>query len=112
MIIVMILIATITGALAFNYQKSLDKGRIFASKQKAERLQTILTLYFSEHPDKVELGIGDNVIGIINDSGLGPPNAKDLLKDEFGESFAINLRPNEDGTICIQVSSKATMRAS
>ena len=109
MIIVMILIATITGALAFNYQKSVDKGRVFASKQKAERLQTILTLYYSEHPDRIDTD--RNLIEIINQSGLAPPNPNDLLRDEFGRMFDIDVVHKDDGTADIRVSSPATLRS-
>ena len=109
MIIVMILIATITGALAFNYQKSLDRGRLFATKQRVERLKAILTLYFSEHPD--ELDTRRDWIGVIEESGLGPPKAEDLLKDDFGEMFTITLARGNDGTVDVHVSSQGAERA-
>ena len=109
MIIVMILIATITGALAYNYQKSLDKGRLFATKQRAERLRAILTLYFSERPD--DIGKRTDWSNIIDESGLGPPKAEDILKDDFGEIFTINIARNTDGTINVNIDSVAAARA-
>jgi general secretion pathway protein G len=109
MIIVMILIATITGALAFNYQKSLDRGKLFATKQRVERLRAILTLYFSEHPDEIDTK--QDWATIINESGLGPPKAEDLLKDDFGEPFTINLARGNAGTIDIHIDSRGASRA-
>jgi general secretion pathway protein G len=111
MIIVMILIATITGALAYNYQQTLDKGRLFATKQKAERLKTILTLYFSEHPD--EINRTTDWKHIIEDSGLGPPRADDLLKDDFGGFFLVNVASGNEGEgIVVTITSPAMSRAS
>lgn len=107
MIIVMILIATITGALALNYQKSLDRGRLFATQQRVERLRAILTLYFSMHPD--EAGINTNYTTIINDSGLGPPNPDQLLRDDWGQGFEIKVDGN-NGDPKITIESPATKR--
>lgn len=109
MIIVMILIATITGALALNYQKSLDKGKVFATKQRVERLRAILTLYFSEHPDQVETR--RDWANIINESGLGPPRAEDLLRDDWGDQFTITLGAMSDGGLEIHIDSKGAARA-
>lgn len=89
MIIVMILIATITGALALNYQKSLDRGRQFATQQRVERLRAILSLYFSEHPE--EIGRNNDYTAIIDASGLGPPKACDLLHDDWNQPFEIKV---------------------
>jgi general secretion pathway protein G len=107
MIIVMILIATITGALALNYQKSLDRGRLFATQQRVERLRAILTLYFSMHPD--EAGTNTDYITIINDSGLGPPKPEQLLKDDWGQDFQIVIDRN-NGDPKISIESPATKR--
>lgn len=109
MIIVMILIATITGALAYNYQKSLDRGRLFATKQRVERLKAILTLYFSEHPDQI--GTNTDWAGIVSESGLGPPNPSDLLRDDFGESFRISIGPGTDGAVDVHIDSQGAARA-
>ena len=111
MIIVMILIATITGALAYNYQQTLDKGRLFATKQKAERLKTIVTLYFCEHPE--EIGQNTDWKHMVEDSGLGPPKAEDLLKDEFGGFYAVNVSPGNqgEGGVVVTVTSPAMSKA-
>jgi type II secretory pathway pseudopilin PulG len=102
MIIVMILIATITGALALNYQKSLDRGRTFATQQRIERLHAILTMYFSQHPEQIS--INQNWPEIIDNSGLGPPNPNDLLKDDWGNAITVNVSTN-DGTLAVVITS-------
>jgi general secretion pathway protein G len=107
MIIVMILIATITGALALNYQKSLDRGRLFATQQRVERLRAILAMYFSQHPD--EAGKNTDYITIIDTSGLGPPKAEDLLHDDWGQKFDVKV-DGSDGEPKITIESAATKR--
>ena len=109
MIIVMMLIATITGALALSYQRSLDKGRLFATKHRVERLRAILTLYFSEHPDQI--GTRSDWPEIINESGLGPPNPLTLLRDDFGEAFRIGVEPGANGVVEIHIDSQGAARA-
>ena len=107
MIIVMILIATITGALAISYQKSLDRGRGFATQQRVERLRAILALHFAQHPEDV----GKSLVytEVIDASGLGPPNAKDLLHDDWGQDFDIKV-DSGGGEIKILIESAATKR--
>ena len=107
MIIVMILIATITGALALNYQQSLDKGRKFATQQRVERLRAILSLYYSEHPE--EIGKNSEYASIIDASGLGPPKADDLLHDDWGQKFEIRV-DNSNGDLKIIIENATTKR--
>ena len=107
MIIVMILIATITGALALNYQKSLDRGRVFATQQRIERLHAILSLHFTQHPDQI--GTNSNWAEIVDASGLGPPNAADLLKDDWGEQFKINVS-SSDGSLAVTITSPVSSK--
>ena len=107
MIIVMILIATITGALALNYQKSLDRGRMFATQQRVERLRAILALHFSQHPE--DIGKSSDYASIIDASGLGPPKATDLLHDDWGQQFDIKI-DGSDGEPKIIIESAATKR--
>ena len=108
MIIVMILIATITGALALNYQKSLDRGRVFATEQKIERLHAILTMYFAQNPGHIQAE--HNWIEIIENSGLAPPNAQDLLKDGWGGPISIKVSEGNDGLPAIAISSPMAIK--
>ena len=102
MIIVMILIATITGALALNYQKSLDRGKTFATQQRIERLYAILSMHFAQHPE--EIGMTNKWPDIVDASGLGPPKASDILKDDWGEEFKIAVT-TADGNLNISITS-------
>ena len=108
MIIVMILIATITGALAISYQKSLDRGRLFATQQRAERLRAILSLHFAQHPE--EVGKSLDYVAVIDASGLGPPEAKDLLHDDWGQNFDIKIEGGNGGDPKISIESAAMKR--
>jgi type II secretory pathway pseudopilin PulG len=104
MIIVMILIATITGAIAVNYQTSLDKGRLFATERRAERLRAIAHIYFAEHPDRI--GSDLQWEAIINETGLGAGKASDLLQDDWGNKFDITIQNSKDGSFDIDISSE------
>ena len=46
---------------------------------------------------------------IIDASGLGPPNAKDLLHDDWGQNFDIKVDGN-GGDFKITIESAATKR--
>ena len=102
MIIVMMLIATITGAIAVNYQSSLDKGRYFATERKIERLKAIAHIYFAEHPDAIGQQI--NWDYVIAETGLGAGKPGDLLKDDWGNAFKIDLQTASDGSLDVVVS--------
>jgi general secretion pathway protein G len=104
MIIVMLLIATITGAIAVNYQRSLDKGKLFATERRAERLRSIAYIYFAEHPERI--GGELNWEEIINETGLGAGKASDLLQDDWGNKFDISIQDHKDGTFDIDISSE------
>jgi type II secretory pathway pseudopilin PulG len=108
MIIVMILIATITGSIAVSYNSSLNKGRTFATERKIERLKAIIHVYMAEHPDYVSQSSGQepNWEQVINETGLGTSKAEDLLKDAWGNKLTISYKPNpSDGTFALDVTS-------
>lgn len=85
-IIVMILIASITGALAYNYKKSLDQGRKFRAEQAISRIQTALDMEVAEGNP-----IQDVVTqwqAVIQKSPL-INNPKDYFKDPWGEEYRV-----------------------
>ena len=47
--IVMFLIALITGVVAYNYRGSLDEGKAFKTRAAIDKLETILNLKVSEN---------------------------------------------------------------
>jgi len=91
--IVMFLIALITGAIAYNYRGSLDEGKAFKTKAGIERLTTILNLKAAESP-----AFAENVGGwreVVRASPL-VQNPNTLIKDGWGEDYRVDL---ENGVI-------------
>ena len=52
MMIVMFLIAMITGVIAFNYTGSLEEGKAFKTKSGIDKIHTILDLHLASHPEE------------------------------------------------------------
>ena len=50
--IVMFLIALITGVIAYNYRGTLEEGKAFKTKAAMEKIETILSLEIANHPDE------------------------------------------------------------
>lgn len=93
--IVMFLIALITGVLAYNYRGSLDEGKAFKTKAAIEKIETILNLAISEDPSKAN-SIGSDWQNIIRNSPLvSNPNA--LLVDGWGLPY--HVAADEQGVI-------------
>lgn len=95
MMIVMFLIALITGVIAYNYRGSLDEGKAFKTQSAIEKLQTILNLEVSRHPEAAghiesEWRKYVQASPLVND-----PNA--LIKDGWGEDYQVSV--GEDGAV-------------
>lgn len=91
--IVMFLIALITGVIAYNYRGSLDEGKAFKTKIAIEKIQDILTMKTAQDP-----GLKDNLSGegwkqIIRDSPM-VSNPNSLLKDGWGGEFEVTIDDN------------------
>lgn len=95
--IVMFLIALITGVLAYNYQGSLEEGKVFKTKVGMERVETILNLAVSQQPQLLD-DISSNWKGLIEKSPL-VQNAKDLEKDGWGYEYRVEK--DNDGRITV-----------
>lgn len=95
--IVMFLIALITGVLAYNYQGSLEEGKVFKTKVGMERVETILNLAVSQQPQLLD-DISSNWKGLIEKSPL-VQNAKDLEKDGWGYDYRVEK--DNDGRITV-----------
>ncbi len=92
MMIVMFIIALITGVLAYRYTGSLDESRAFKTKVAIERLSTILNLKAADDP-----GFADNVSTEWQDVVVNSPlvsNPKDLIKDGWGQDFDVFVENN------------------
>jgi type II secretory pathway pseudopilin PulG len=95
--IVMFLIALITGVLAYNYQGSLEEGKAFKTKVGMERLETILNLAAAQDPD-VQENISGRWKEVVQSSPL-VQNPKDLIYDGWGNEYRVEK--GNDGKITI-----------
>lgn len=94
MMIVMFLIAMITGVIAYNYTGSLDEGKAFKTKAGMEKIQTVLDLHLATHPE--ERGdIGGKWQDIIDSSQL-VKNSNELKKDGWGMEYEVSTDSNGD----------------
>jgi hypothetical protein len=90
MMIVMFLIALITGVVAYNYRGTLEEGKAFKTKTGIEKLETILSLTLAENPS-ADLS-GEGWKQYVAHSPL-VQNAQALLKDGWGEDYTVNFNP-------------------
>jgi type II secretory pathway pseudopilin PulG len=92
MMIVMFIIALITGVLAYRYTGSLDESRAFKTKVAIERLSTILNLRAADHPEFL-----DNVESQWQEAVRNSPlvsNPNDLIRDGWGSTFQVGVEGN------------------
>lgn len=98
MMIVMFLIAMITGVIAYNYTGSLEEGKAFKTKTGMDKIRTVIDLYLATHPedaDHIETGWQ----GIVASSPL-VKNAGDLTRDGWGGEYTVTR--GQDGDIEIK----------
>jgi type II secretory pathway pseudopilin PulG len=94
MMIVMFLIAMITGVIAYNYTGSLDEGKAFKTKAGIDKIHTVLDLRLATHPEERD-DISSKWTTIIDDSQL-VKNAEDLKKDGWGIPYTVETDNNGD----------------
>lgn len=99
MMIVMFLIAMITGVIAYNYTGSLEEGKAFKTKTGMEKIRTVLDLHLATKPEDRD-EISSKWQKIVEDSQL-VKNSKELLKDGWGDDYEVSMNDGE-----IQISSK------
>lgn len=92
MMIVMFLIAMITGVIAYNYTGSLEEGKAFKTKVGIEKIQTILDLHLATHPDDRDF-IDRKWTEIVENSQL-VKNSKELMKDGWGIPYEVSQGHN------------------
>jgi type II secretory pathway pseudopilin PulG len=95
MMIVMFLIAMITGVIAYNYTGSLDEGKAFKTKAGIEKIHTVLDLHLATHPDDQD-SIESRWKDYVDQSQL-VKNAKELTKDGWGGDYKVSR--GNDGDI-------------
>lgn len=92
MMIVMFLIALITGVIAYNYRGSLEEGKAFKSKAGMEKIEMILNLRIAEQPDLMN-GIESQWTEVIKSD----PLVKDpdtLIRDGWGQQYKVEVDNN------------------
>jgi len=97
MMIVMFLIALITGVIAYNYRGVLDEGKAFKTQTAMNKLETILNLAIAENPDIMDNFEG-NWLKAVERSPL-VKNAREITRDGWGRAFDVSL---EDGKVIIR----------
>lgn len=98
MMIVMFLIAMITGVIAYNYTGSLEEGKAFKTKAGIDKIHTILDLYLATNPTDSS-SISGGWVGILEKSPL-VKNANDLKNDGWGNPYVVSI--TNDGEIEIK----------
>lgn len=99
--IVMFLIALITGVIAYNYRGTLEEGKAFKTRAAIEKLETILSLEIANHPEEKST-ISTGWKEIIERSPLvHDPRA--LTKDGWGDDYVVEINQDTDA---ITVTSK------
>ncbi len=107
-IIVMILIATITGTLAISYKGTLDKGHAFKTEQGMHKIEAILNIYYAEHPEEMSNCTSLDWRKIVLDSPLVRPGDKTILYDGWGVEYHVKMDPDPiHGGVTIFISSGA-----
>lgn len=100
MMIVMFLIALITGVIAYNYRGSLDEGKAFKTKAGIEKVKTILELEIAKNPE-LSRSISSEWPQIITNSPL-VHDPKALLSDGWGMPYQVRV---DDQTGAVVVTS-------
>lgn len=96
MMIVMFLIAMITGVIAYNYTGSLEEGKAFKTKAGIEKIHTVLDLYLATHPEDTGQ-IESKWKDILGHSQL-VKNSRELEKDGWGNEYQVSAN-TETGDI-------------
>lgn len=87
--VVILIIGTISGVLAYNFKGSLDKGKVFKTKHGAEQIRNILLLEVANGADIAAVATGWQ--DIIKNSPLAS-KPKDLIKDGWGDLYKVSVQ--------------------
>ncbi len=94
MMIVMFLIAMITGVIAYNYTGTLEEGKAFKTKNGIEKIHTVLDLYLASNPQEKD-HIDTKWKEILENSQL-VKNPKELETDGWGNEDQVSKDSNGD----------------
>ncbi|MGZ3633086.1 MAG: type II secretion system protein [Parachlamydiaceae bacterium] len=93
MMIVMFIIALITGGLAYRYVGSLDESRAFKTKVAMDRLSGILNLKAADDPSFIH-NISSDWYDVASKSPL-VSNPNDIANDGWGNRFTVDYVDGE-----------------
>lgn len=102
MMIVMFLIAMITGVIAYNYTGSLEEGKAFKTKAGIEKIKTILAL--DAAGTDID-NIKDEWKAVVKNSPL-VQNPDELVKDGWGVEYKVSIDEKSDGKEIVVSSDK------
>jgi general secretion pathway protein G len=94
MMIVMFLIAMITGVIAYNYTGSLEEGKAFKTKNGIDKIHTVLDLHLIANPndrDSIESSWKD----YVKKSQI-VKNADELTKDGWGGEYQVTKGDDDE----------------
>jgi general secretion pathway protein G len=89
-LVVIALIGIITGALAYNYQGSIQEGKAFKTRELKERIKTIVALDLAEHPEH-RASIEDQWETYVKKSPLWSDKNKGEICDGWGRKFQLHV---------------------
>lgn len=95
MMIVMFLIALITGVIAYNYRGSLDEGKVFKTKAGIDRLETILNLEAAKDPSFMRDVSGQWEQKVKNSALV--KDADSLIYDGWGDKYDVSPDQEKGG---------------
>ncbi len=100
MMIVMMIIAMISGVIAYNYQGSLNEGKAFKTRESIEKIKTILSL---EKEERMDFDLARWHEYIRQSPLVNNPEA--LIRDGWGNNFEVYYLESGDGMREIDVRS-------
>ena len=100
----MLLIATITGAIADNYRESLNQGKVFKTKEAISRIETVLNLELAEKP-MAGNEIQQSWQEVVKHSPLVRDPANFVI-DGWGSTYQVTLEHSEEGQPYFKVKSE------
>lgn len=92
MMIVMFLIALITGVVAYNYRGTLEEGKVFKTKAGIQKLETILNLEIAKNPQLAGSIKSSWQSVILNSPMVHDPQA--LVVDGWGQPYDVDVDDN------------------
>lgn len=89
MMIVMFLIALITGVVAYNYRGTLDEGKAFKTKHAIDKIEQAISLAVADNPS-ADLSNWQEMVR----ASPFISNPESLMKDGWGGEYVVGFDPD------------------